>query len=116
MLDEFLKPGPQKSGAWFRVKKYGYGAGLPINWQGWAFIGALVGVLSGIGLLAENKAGWAQALSMAAFILTATYGIIIAARRTDGEWRWRWGEEDTPPPPKKGAPKRRSSKERRADR
>lgn len=116
MLHEFLKPGPQKFEPWFRVKKYGYGAGLPINWQGWAFIGALVGLLAGIGLLAENKAGWAQALSMVGFILTVTYAIIIAARRTDGEWKWRWGNDDTPPSPKRGAAKRRSSKERRADR
>lgn len=111
MLHQFLKPGP-----WFRVKKYGYGAGLPINWQGWAFIGALVGVLAGIGQLAENKSGGAQAIAMAAFILTVTYAIIIAARRTDGEWRWRWGEEHMPPPPKNGASKRRSSKERRTRR
>lgn len=96
MLHEFLKPGP-----WFRVKKYGYGAGLPIAWQGWAFLGALVGVLGGIGLLAENKAGWAQALAMTAFILTTVYAIIIAAKRTDGEWKWRWGDEDNTPPQKK---------------
>ena len=112
MLHEFLKPG-----AWFRVKKYGYGAGLPIVWQGWAFLGALVGVLAGIGLLAENKSGWAQAIAMAAFILTTVYAIIIAAKRTDGEWKWRWGDEDdTPPPSGRGTGKRRSSKDRRADR
>lgn len=115
MLHEFLKPGP-----WFRVKKYGYGAGLPIVWQGWAFLGALVGVLAGIGLLAENKAGWAQAIAMAAFILTTVYAIIIAARRTDGKWKWRWGdlgdEDDKLPPSGRGTGKRRSTKDRRADR
>ena len=101
MFHKFLKPGP-----WFRVKKYGYGAGLPIVWQGWAFLAALIGVLGGIGLLADNKSGWAQAISTAAFILTIVYAITIAAQRTDGEWRWRWGEKDVVPS------KRRTDKHR----
>ena len=24
---------------WFAAKRYGYGSGLPIAWQGWAVIG-----------------------------------------------------------------------------
>jgi hypothetical protein len=30
---------------WFAPKRYGYGAGLPITWQGWAVTLAYVGVI-----------------------------------------------------------------------
>ncbi len=33
MLHRFVE-----KGAWFRAKKYGYGAGLPLVWQGWTLI------------------------------------------------------------------------------
>ena len=37
---------------WFAQKRYGYGAGLPIAWQGWAVLGAwLLALLTGICLL-----------------------------------------------------------------
>lgn len=26
-------------GAWFAPKRYGYGTGLPIAWQGWTLLG-----------------------------------------------------------------------------
>ena len=31
--------------AWFAPERYGYGAGLPIAWQGWALIGAYIAVI-----------------------------------------------------------------------
>ena len=30
---------------WFAHKRYGYGAGLPISWQGWALTIAYVGLM-----------------------------------------------------------------------
>ena len=35
MLHMFLKKGD-----WFAPKRYGYGTGLPIAWQGWALLAA----------------------------------------------------------------------------
>ena len=34
--------------AWFAPKRYGYGAGLPISWQGWALTCAFVLVAVGL--------------------------------------------------------------------
>ena len=49
MLHLFLQKGP-----WFRAKKFGYGAGLPFKWQGWAVLGLYVLAMIGLALLADN--------------------------------------------------------------
>jgi len=75
---------------WFAPKRYGYGAGLPISWQGWAL---LLGYLSLLGvsslLLPRTWIAYASVVTM----LTAVC-IVIVARTTKGGWRWRWGEKD----------------------
>jgi len=75
---------------WFAPKRYGYGAGLPISWQGWAL---LLGYLALLGvsslLLPRTWIGYASVVTM----LTAVF-IVIVARTTKGGWRWRWGEKD----------------------
>ena len=50
---------------WFAPKKYGYGAGLPISWQGWALTIALV-VLVGLDslLIRYSLAGYVSVLVM----------------------------------------------------
>jgi hypothetical protein len=75
---------------WFAPKRYGYGAGLPIAWQGWAVIVAFMSLVAGAGLLfGENEL-------LAATILfpAITALLIVTARTTRGGWRWRWGERD----------------------
>ena len=32
-------------GAWFAPKRFGYGAGLPIAWQGWALLAGYIAVM-----------------------------------------------------------------------
>jgi hypothetical protein len=83
-----MSEGPE----WFAPKRYGFGAGLPISWQGWALV---------LGYSALIIAGTIFArYSMAAFfslaaILTATF-ILICAKTTRGGWRWRWGDGNDP--------------------
>jgi hypothetical protein len=36
---------------WFPAKKYGWGWGLPIKWQGWVVLGTFVVLVAGGGLL-----------------------------------------------------------------
>ena len=73
---------PSDPKPWFAAKRYGYGAGLPIAWQGWA-------LLAGLGELLVPA-------QTALFILLVAFAtgllIWISARRTRGGWRWRWGE------------------------
>ena len=33
----------REDGAWFAPKRYGFGAGLPIAWQGWALLLGTIG-------------------------------------------------------------------------
>jgi hypothetical protein len=74
---------------WFAQKRYGYGAGLPIAWQGWALLAAYLALLAGLGELLVPA-------QTALFILLVGFAtgllIWISARRTRGGWRWRWGE------------------------
>lgn len=80
--------------AWFAPKRYGYGAGLPIAPQGWALLGAYALVaLLGVALPAwDERIGTAAAFAL---LIPATLAlVVIAARKTRGGWRWRWGERD----------------------
>ena len=75
---------------WFAAKRYGYGAGLPISWQGWAVtLGYLAIVLGGVGLLRDTP------LALAGVIAPATAAfVLITARTTRGGWHWRWRKPD----------------------
>ena len=75
---------------WFAPKRYGYGAGLPIAWQGWAVIAAFLAVVAVTGVLfGENELLAATIIVPAIAML-----LLITARTTRGGWRWRWGERD----------------------
>lgn len=75
---------------WFAPKRIGYGAGLPIAWQGWALlIGYVVLIAAASFLLPYTMIGYFSIVAM----LTAAF-IVIAARTTRGGWRWRSGGED----------------------
>ena len=75
---------------WFAPKRYGYGSGLPISWQGWALTLGYAAVLIGVSLLLSAKP-----LQLIAVIVPLTVVLmVICARTTRGGWRWRWGERD----------------------
>ena len=73
---------------WFKQKKYGYGAGLPIAWQGWVFLGAYLGGIALIIALVGDRPVWALA---EIFALTAVF-LYVGRAKTEGGWRWRWGD------------------------
>lgn len=78
---------------WFRPKSYGYGA-TPNTWQGWAVIAAAVIVMVVAALLilphrAQSPAALIAFLAVEAVVLAALW--VICRRKTEGEWRWRWG-------------------------
>ena len=81
-----MSDGPE----WFAPKRYGYGSGLPISWQGWVVTLGYAAVLIGASLLLS-----ANPLQLFAVIIPLTVVLmVICARTTRGGWRWRWGEED----------------------
>jgi hypothetical protein len=75
---------------WFAPKRYGYGAGLPISWQGWALTAAFVAYAFGVSMAFRHKPLVTAALMVPAIAVFVT----VAAKTTRGGWRWRWGEED----------------------
>lgn len=70
---------------WFRPKRYGYGSGLPISWQGLAvLIGYMTLMAATPWLFRQSPTGGMV------FVLAATASFcLIAARTTKGGWRWR---------------------------
>ncbi|MBP6546387.1 MAG: hypothetical protein KA220_06700 [Phenylobacterium sp.] len=69
--------------AWFAPKSYGYGAGRPIAWQGWAvLIGFLAGLVASIILLD----GVARPVAVTVLICAL---VLVCWKTTQGGWRWR---------------------------
>lgn len=75
---------------WFGPKRYGYGAGLPISWQGWALTLGFVLLVIVLGFTLKDR----PLALIAAIVPPIVAFIVISARTTRGGWRWRWGEED----------------------
>lgn len=75
---------------WFAQKRYGYGAGLPISWQGWALTVAFIAYAGGVSVAFKDKPLVMIALIAPAAVIFLT----IVAKTTRGGWRWRWGGEE----------------------
>jgi hypothetical protein len=75
---------------WFAPKRYGFGVGWPIAWQGWLLSAVLIALLAlAYWLFGDNNP---RAL---AIVVPAILGyMIIAAWTTKGGLRWRWGEDE----------------------
>lgn len=82
---------PRDDDAWFAPKRYGYGTGLPIAWQGWAL---LIGFLAAILILAATLAPRHPVIFIPVALVLTTAFTLVAGQRTRGGWHWRWGGED----------------------
>ncbi len=78
---------------WFKPKRYGYGA-TPVTWQGWALILGVVAAMVAVSfyLRLTEPHDWALALLIAFDVLALGTLFVFSRRKTDGEWRWRWGD------------------------
>jgi hypothetical protein len=75
---------------WFPAKRYGWGWGFPITWEGWAaFLGFLALAVAGVVIVPPTQ--W-----FAGFI---AYIVVLSLLFTGLCWwkgepaRWRWGDE-----------------------
>lgn len=89
MLHKFFE-----EGAWFAPKRFGYGAGLPIAWQGWVVLGAYFLIVIGLSALLRRPDAVTWALWASGLLIATVALILIARKRTRGGWRWRWGQGD----------------------
>jgi hypothetical protein len=81
-----MSDGPE----WFAPKRFGYGTGLPITWQGWAITLCFVAVVIAVAVLFRDQ----PARLIAALTPITIAFLVICARTTRGGWRWRWGDDD----------------------
>jgi O-antigen/teichoic acid export membrane protein len=79
---------------WFRPKRYGYGA-TPISWEGWAVMAVGVVVIAASTLMLVRHTALDQWFWVAIVVDVVTIVALLAVsrRKTDGEWRWRWGDQ-----------------------
>jgi hypothetical protein len=82
MLHLFMDKGP-----WFRAKRFGYGAGLPFKWQGWALLLSHMALIVGVALLIDDQ----PMVLVPVVLLLALAPMPIYAARTEGGWKWRNG-------------------------
>lgn len=82
----------QHDGAWFAPKRYGYGAGWPLTWQGWGLLGCYGLAIAILIVIARRSDPLAQAGIFLLIALVTCILFIVARKRTRGGWRWRWGE------------------------
>ena len=78
---------------WFRVKRFGYGAGLPCSWQGWL---VLAGFLAAVLAIASLGASWGVSHPLGyglALLAPCLVLIWISWRKSDGPWKWRNGAD-----------------------
>jgi hypothetical protein len=78
---------------WFKPKRYGYGA-TPVTWQGWALTLGTVLVMVSVWLCLRpsERQYWALILMLAFDAAALLTLLVVSRRKTDGEWRWRWGK------------------------
>ena len=82
-----------KDQAWFRMKRYGYGWGLPTRWQGWLVLAIYVCALLIAGLWFDRSRP--LAFNASVIILTVLLIAICAWKGERPRWRWGGSDDDT---------------------
>ena len=83
--------------AWFRPKRYGYGA-EPASWKGWLATGIYLAILVAIvwrlvGVQTSHPPAAGQAVLLWAALIAVTLAFVVLCwMKTEGKWRWRWGQ------------------------
>ena len=74
---------------WFAAKRYGYGWGLPLCWQGWVAYAVFIGALIADACV-FNPGRHMACFQIGVFVLVAAF---VAVGFWKGEpARWRWGK------------------------
>jgi len=75
---------------WFAAKRYGYGWGWPVTWQGWVFLL----VWSAVTILATTATAlYDMALGFAITIAMVVLLVIVCYKKGEPA-RWRWGDKE----------------------
>jgi hypothetical protein len=79
---------PQDQNYWFPAKRYGWGWGIPLTWQGWAVMAAfLVLVIAGVLILPPHR----QPTEFAGYVIILSLALTAVCWWKGEPPRWRWG-------------------------
>ncbi|MGB8326382.1 MAG: hypothetical protein WCE48_02255 [Steroidobacteraceae bacterium] len=81
---------PEDPEYWFPAKRYGWGWGLPIRWQGWVVVVGYLVLLFG-GMVVIDPRTRAGAFSV--YVVVLSLVLVVVCLRTGEPPRWRWGGE-----------------------
>jgi O-antigen/teichoic acid export membrane protein len=79
---------------WFKPKRYGYGA-MPVTWQGWLVILVYTVIVAGCALLvlATRLSPWGLGAAVIGYAASTAVLFHWTRLKTDGGFRWRWGND-----------------------
>lgn len=77
---------------WFRAKRYGWGWGAPLTWQGWLVLAAFIGLFA-LGFLMFPPGSALAYLLVYLAVLTALLAAVCWATGEPPRWRWGSGDE-----------------------
>ncbi|MFC0590048.1 hypothetical protein ACFFF7_11535 [Novosphingobium aquiterrae] len=80
--------------AWFAPKRFGYGAGLPVRWQGWAVLLGYLSLLIPFHFLMQGPGAAPRALAIVMMLGATVVLVALSRAKTRGGWKWRWGGRD----------------------
>jgi uncharacterized membrane protein YhaH (DUF805 family) len=75
---------------WFRAKRYGWGWGLPISWQGWVVFIAYIGSVIAVSFVFPPERH--KALFICFIVLLSMIFIILCWVKGEPT-KWRWGKD-----------------------
>ena len=75
---------------WFPAKRYGWGWGPPVKWQGWAALFVYIAVIT-IAVLKFPPSH--DLVAFLAVVLLATLAFILVCWWKGEPPKWRWGEK-----------------------
>ncbi|HZE60916.1 MAG TPA: hypothetical protein VE085_10190 [Burkholderiales bacterium] len=84
-------PVSDKHAYWFPAKRYGWGWGLPLAWQGWAVLAAFIS-LFGAGFFVFPPHRELASLLVYVAVLCALLVLICWFKGERPRWRWGDGE------------------------
>lgn len=76
---------------WFAAKRYGWGWGLPVRWEGWVVL-AVYGLLFYAGIR-YAKAERDPSSSLIYIAVITVVFVAIVAVKGERPLRWRWGKD-----------------------
>lgn len=79
---------------WFRVKKYGWGWGLPATWQGWmVLVLYVVYIVWAFGRADSHSHSVSDMLlNFIPYVILGGVVLFIIAVKTSDKPKWRWGD------------------------